>query len=71
MTHQTFTVSGMTCDHCANAVTSEIQAIVPGAGVTVELGEPSTVVVSDVVITDEQMREALDEAGGYQLLDPS
>lgn len=71
MTAQTFLVSGMTCDHCAHAVTSEIQALAPGADVAIELGEPSTVVVTNVAITLEQVLAALDEAGGYQLIDPS
>ena len=68
MSIQTFTVEGMTCDHCVHAVRSEIAALDPEAAVEVILGAPSTVTVTGVPLTDEQVAAALDEAGGYTLV---
>lgn len=68
MSTQTFLVSGMTCDHCVHAVTSEIKALAPDASVEVVLGAPSTVTIaSDPALSADQVAEALDEAGGYAL----
>lgn len=67
---RTFPVTGMTCGHCVNAVTSELREIAGVTDVTVELvaGGASTVTVaSDAELTDEQVATALDEAGDYQL----
>ena len=67
MSSQMFHAAGLTCGHCVSAVTSEIQALVPDAQVEVELGSPSTITVTGAPVTDEQMAQALDEAGGYTL----
>ena len=67
---QTFPVTGMTCGHCAGAVTSEIKEIPGVTDVSVELvpGGTSTVhVTADHALTTEQISAALDEAGSYQL----
>ncbi len=58
----TYTVTGMTCGHCAAAVTEEVSAV---AGVTaVEVSvEAGTVLVSGDRFADEQVRAAVDEAG--------
>ena len=68
MSIQTFTVEGMTCDHCVHAVRSEIAALAPEAAVDVVLGAPSIVTVSGAALTDDQVAAALDEAGGYTLV---
>lgn len=66
----TYPVTGMTCGHCASAVTTELQAL-PGVGdVQVDLvaGGTSTVkVTSENPLTREQVASALEEAGDYQL----
>ena len=65
----TYTVSGMTCGHCVNAVTEELGALPGVRTVTVELvpGAPSAVrVVSDNELDPAQVREAVEEAG-YEL----
>jgi len=66
----TYKVTGMTCEHCVNAVQSEISEIdgVTGVGVELVAGGTSTVTVEGVV-TDEQIAEAIDEAG-YALARP-
>jgi copper chaperone CopZ len=58
----TYEVTGMTCSHCAAAVTSEVQAIqgVTGVAVDVESGKVS---VEGQGFTDEQIAAAVDEAG--------
>ena len=70
MTTQTFTVTGMTCGHCMQAVTSEIQALDGVTDVDVELfagGNSTVTVTSDQPLAEQQVVSALDEAGDYQL----
>lgn len=71
MTTQTFQVSGMTCGHCAHAVTTELRALKGVSEVVVDLvaGGTSTVSVqADRELTDAQVAAALDEAGNYALV---
>ena len=70
MTTQTYSVTGMTCGHCAGAVTSELKALDGVSDVNVDLvaGGTSTVTVESATpLADEAVVEALDEAGDYQL----
>ncbi len=67
-TTTTWQVDGMTCGHCAGAVTSELKDIEGVSDVRVELvaGGTSTVTVtSETDLTEEQVDAALDEAGAY------
>lgn len=67
---QTFAVTGMTCGHCAGAVTEEIQQLPGVTDVAVDLvaGGISTVkVTSTESIGDTLIAAALEEAGDYQL----
>jgi copper ion binding protein len=65
MTDKTYTVSGMTCEHCVKAVRSEIGSLSGVDSVDVDL-EAGRVTVSGTEFTDEQIRAAVDEAG-YEL----
>jgi copper chaperone CopZ len=70
MTTQTFLVSGMTCEHCAHAVTSELEKLAGVSTVAVDLvtGGESAVTVTSVEPVDEaSVVAALDEAGDYRL----
>ncbi len=58
----TYAVTGMTCGHCAAAVTSEIESIQGVTGVTVAV-ETGQVTVDGQGFTDEQVAAAVDEAG--------
>ena len=58
----TYAVTGMTCGHCAAAVTSEIEAVGGVTGVHVDV-ESGRVDVEGEGFTDAQVREAVDEAG--------
>ena len=70
MTSATYQVTGMTCEHCVNAVSSELKNLGGVRDVTVELvpGGPSLVTVaSDSPLSPASIEAALDEAGGYRL----
>ncbi|NLX00206.1 MAG: heavy-metal-associated domain-containing protein [Actinomycetales bacterium] len=72
MSTQTFYATGLTCGHCAAAVTEELSALagVEGADVTpVRDGVSSIVVTADREVSDGEVAHALDEAGGYVLVD--
>ena len=70
MSTQTFNVTGMTCGHCAGAVTEELKAVdgVSDVGVDLNAGGTSTVTVtSESPLDDATVSAALDEAGDYKL----
>jgi copper chaperone CopZ len=62
----TYTVTGMTCSHCVQAVTGEISTLAGVADVRVDLASGAVTVTSDVPLADEAVRAAVDEAG-YEL----
>ena len=67
MATATYRVEGMTCDHCVHAVTTEL-LLVPGVeSVRVDLGEGTVEVVSAGALNQDDVRDALDEAG-YTLI---
>ena len=61
----TYTVTGMTCQHCVNAVSTEIGEVPGVTGVDVDL-ESGRVHVHGEGFTDEAVAAAVDEAG-YRL----
>lgn len=70
MTSATYLVTGMTCEHCVRAVTSEIQSLDGVSAIAVELvaGGTSTVTVtSRQPLSGPAVEAALDEAGEYKL----
>lgn len=69
MARREYAVTGMTCDHCVRAVTSELLAVPGVSGVAVDLvpGGASTVrIEASDDVTDDAVRAAVDEAG-YEL----
>ena len=63
MATATYRVEGMTCDHCVHAVTTEL-LLVPGVeAVRVDLGDGTVEVVSAEPLSDDDVRDAVDEAG--------
>ena len=62
MTEITYRISGMTCSHCADAVTREVSAVPGVASVEVDLADGMLLLRGDRV-SDEQVRAAVDEAG--------
>jgi copper chaperone CopZ len=70
MTATTYQVTGMTCEHCARAVSAELGALDGVSGVAVELvpgGASAVTVTSEAPLTAATVAAALDEAGDYQL----
>lgn len=63
MATQTFTVDGMTCDHCVKAVTEELTKIDGVTGVDVRLASGSVTVESGSGVDEADVRAAVDEAG--------
>jgi copper chaperone len=70
MATTTYKVTGMTCEHCANAVTTEVSALDGVSTVQVQLvpdGVSTVTVTSAAELPGAEVSAALDEAGGYQL----
>jgi copper chaperone len=61
-----YTVTGMTCGHCAASVTEEVQEIAGVTGVVVDLASGGLKVNSDQPVSDADVKAAVEEAG-YQL----
>lgn len=59
----TYTVTGMTCGHCVQAVTEELSALPGVSDVQVELASGAVTVTSEAPLADEAVRAAVDEAG--------
>ncbi len=62
MTTRSYTVGGMSCEHCVNAVTAEVGEVPGVRDVAVDL-DTGTVTVTGDSIDDEAVRAAVDEAG--------
>lgn len=67
MTTSTYTVSGMTCQHCVGAVKSEVGRIDGVTDVAVDLPSGQVTVVSETPVAVEDVRAMVDEAG-YELV---
>lgn len=70
MTTTTYVVTGMSCEHCVNAVTGELSGLGGVSAVTVDLvpgGGSRVTVASDTPLPLDAVSAALDEAGGYQI----
>lgn len=69
MSTQSYTVQGMTCQHCVSSVTEEVSEIAGVTGVSVDLASGGLTITTDddtQPIPDEAVRAAVEEAG-YQL----
>ncbi|GAB2994642.1 heavy metal transport/detoxification protein [Amycolatopsis acidiphila] len=66
MTQTSYTVTGMTCEHCVKAVTEEVGRIEGVESVAVDLPSGALTVVSSGELSDDAVRAAVDEAG-YQV----
>ena len=70
MATTTYKVTGMSCEHCVNAVTSELTSLGGVSGVHVGLvpdGVSLLTVTSEGPLPAGAVAGALDEAGGYVL----
>lgn len=66
MTVSTYTVTGMTCGHCVQAVTEELSQLPGVTMVRVDLTSGRAEVSSGTALDDAAVRAAVEEAG-YQL----
>lgn len=62
-TTDTYDVIGMTCDHCARAVTAEVSALQGVSEVHVDLTTGQVKVTADRPLPTEELRQAVEEAG--------
>lgn len=68
MTSTKYTVKGMTCGHCASAVSEEVGRIDGVTDVQVDLASGVVAVASTTPLDVTAVRAAVDEAG-YELVD--
>lgn len=61
MTTRTYSVPQISCDHCVNAITSEVSKLSGVSGVTVDIATKTVTVVGEAPDTD--IVAAIDEAG--------
>jgi copper chaperone CopZ len=62
----TYTVTGMTCSHCVNAVTGELSSLPGVEDVQIDLPSVAVTVTSTAPLAENDVRAAVDEAG-YEL----
>lgn len=62
----TYTVVGMTCEHCVKAVTEEVGGITGVSDVAVDLTSGTVTVASAEPLAEADVRAAVEEAG-YEL----
>lgn len=63
MATTTYKVSGMTCGHCVQSVTSEIEKVEGVQDVKVDLETGAVTVTSGEELSEDSVRAAVDEAG--------
>ena len=63
MSIETYTVTGMTCDHCSRSVSAEVSAVVGVTAVDVDLATGKVTVTSEQPVSTDDIREAVEEAG--------
>lgn len=66
MPEATYTVRGMTCEHCVRSVTEEVEAIDSVLDVSVDLATGRLDIRSNKEVDVDTVRAAVDEAG-YEL----
>jgi copper chaperone len=63
MSTETYTVTGMTCGHCVSSVSAEVGAVNGVTDVDVDLTTGRVTVTSELPVSTDQVREAIEEAG--------
>ena len=63
MTTSTYTVTGMTCEHCVRAVSEEVGRLEGVQRVEVDLAAGAVTVESSAALDDAAVAAAVDEAG--------
>lgn len=60
---RTYTVAGMTCDHCVRSVTAELEKLDGVVGVAIDLASGQVTVSAAPDLDDATVTAAVDEAG--------
>ncbi len=63
MRQTTYTVSGMTCEHCVASVTEEVSELEGVTDVAVDLPTGAVTVTSTAPVDEARVRAAVEEAG--------
>ncbi|MGH8867722.1 MAG: heavy-metal-associated domain-containing protein [Actinomycetes bacterium] len=63
MTSTTYRVTGMTCSHCASAVTDEVTKVPGVVEVDVDLASGAVEITSDGQVDEARVQDAVAEAG--------
>jgi copper chaperone len=63
MSQQTYTVRGMTCDHCVRAVTDEVSKVAGVRDVEVDLASGRLTVQAEAEVDDAAVAAAVEDAG--------
>ena len=66
MSTASYTVTGMTCEHCVRSVSEEVSAVPGVTAVDVDLSSGGLTVTSEAPVADSDVRAAVEEAG-YEL----
>lgn len=66
-TSETYTVTGMTCQHCAASVSEELSEVAGVEGVEVDVDSGRVTVVSEAPLERSAVQGAVVEAG-YELI---
>ncbi|MFF1574011.1 heavy-metal-associated domain-containing protein [Leifsonia sp. NPDC058292] len=64
-----YDIQGMTCAHCAHAVTEELEAVDGVTAVSVDVAAGTATVTSAAALEEAEVRAAVEEAG-YVLARP-
>jgi copper ion binding protein len=63
LSQSVYTVQGMTCQHCVDAVTSKVSSLATVTQVEADLTSGQVRVVSDEPLDDDAVRTAVADAG--------
>ncbi|MCZ2825858.1 MULTISPECIES: heavy-metal-associated domain-containing protein [unclassified Modestobacter] len=63
MSIETYTVTGMTCDHCSSSVSAEVRGVAGVTAVDVDLATGTVTVTSEQPVSTDKISEAVEEAG--------
>ena len=63
MSTETYSVTGMTCEHCIRAISAEVGAVPGVTAVDVDLTAGEVTVSSERHVSVASIREAVEEAG--------
>lgn len=67
---QKFTVDGMTCSHCVEAVTAEVSRLRGCTDVRIDLATATVITESETTLDPEAVADAVTRSG-YQLVSPA